>query len=171
MNSRRARARSRKKSLLRKGVILPVLGVAAILVLIIISLNGSPPSQSTIIDSSKYFTISGASAQARYGAGSNTTIIITALSFNFTPIGGDAHEVEIHDPLMSTTENNPYYWDVITNGTSTTSGEIQISGLGIRSIKQPEGYPIKIQITSLEAKGYVSFFIPEDRAHITPQQP
>jgi hypothetical protein len=137
-----------------------------VLILIILSFNGSP--RSTTIDSSKYFTISDPSVLARYGAGTNTTIIIKALSFNFTPIGGDAHQVEILDPLMPQTENNPYYWEAVPKGTSTSSGEIQISGQGLRSIKQPQGYPVSIQITCLEAQGYVSFFIPEDKVHIIP---
>lgn len=150
-----------------KTIIFLTLGIATVLIIIFISLNANQ-SPAEIIDSDKYFAISNASAVASYGAGTNTTILIKSLSFIFTPIMGDAHSVEIRDQLMSQTESL-YTWEVIPNGTSTNTGEILISGMGISSTKQPEGYPIKIEIDSQEAMGWVNFFIPEDRAYITPR--
>lgn len=163
-----SKRRSRRRSSLTKGVIFLVLGIATVLILILISLN-TQQSPAAIIDSNKYFVISNATALASYGTSTNTTIIIKSLSFDFTPIGGDAHFVEVRDQMMSQTESL-YVWEVIPNGTSTTLDEILISGAGIFSVKQPEGYPVKMKIDSREARGWVNFFIPEDNVYITPTQ-
>jgi len=106
----------------------------------------------------EYFEFSDIAAFARNST-TQKAILIEMLHFNLTPIGGDANHVVIFTEGMTNPED--YYYLKIQNSTTETVDITFTSP--IMSIKQDEGYPIKIRIRSDEAEGYVIIFIkPED---------
>lgn len=163
MNDKR---KEHKRSRLRKGIILPILGLTVVLILIIISLFRS--TQRTPVGiASEYFTIPYASALGSYGESTNTTFKLNTLSFNFTAIKQDVHNLEILDPTMSLTENNPYSWNVTKKG-ETETVEMPISnslGYLLRWNDTLGGFPMSIQFTCDEAEGRVSLVIPRTALH------
>jgi len=120
-----------------------------------------------IKQSSSYFLISDPAAAGRYLAG-NSTVVISTLGFNFTPIGGDAHNVALF--LKGMTPAIEHTFPFVGNGTSTSSGEIDIP-YSLPVSKYPDGYHLTIRIRCDEADGNITMVIPEGDMFISSAPP
>jgi hypothetical protein len=99
----------------------------------------------------------------RTPAGGNVTILITDFAFNFTPTGGDAHNLVIFTAGMS--DPTEHAFQNVPNGTSTFSGEI-VPQFGIQSRLTGGQYPMNITINCDEAVGDITLiFIPGENLH------
>jgi len=143
-----------------------LISVSAItLIAVLITVSYLNTRQAQIQESNKYFAFSefGAVRDATAFGGSNTTIKIIELVFNFTPVGGDANEVTIFsEGGVAPTD---YFWLHIPNGTSTFV-DIQYEH-GITSRKQANGYPVTFRLFSHEPDGDIidgdiTLVIPEE---------
>jgi hypothetical protein len=150
------RVRSRR----RKWPYVSVIVIAAVLIAVLAYIDSQPKPPK---DSSRYFIISDLAGVYRPLAGGNTTILITDFAFNFTPVGGDAHNLVIFTTGMSDPTEHAFQY--VPNGTSTFSGEI-LPQFGIQSRLTVGQYPINITINCDEAVGDVTLiFIPGKNLH------
>jgi hypothetical protein len=149
------RRRKSRKALL----IIPVAVMGLAIFLLVLGANqGTQPEKK---NSSEYFAISDVAAMGR---GTNESVLITKLGFDFTPIGGDATEVTLF--LEGNTDPEEFFWSRINNGTSQFSGEIN-PPFPIMCERLPAGWVVQVRIFSHEADGYVNVTIPDHDMHIT----
>jgi hypothetical protein len=149
-------ARSRR----RKWPYVFAIVVAAVLISVLMYTNSYPKPPK---DSSKYFVISDLAGIYRPLAGGNITIAITDFAFNFTAVGGDAHNLVIFTAGMSDPLEHTFQY--VPNGTSTFSGEI-LPQFGIQSRLTAGQYPMNITINCDEAMGDITLiFIPGENLY------
>lgn len=162
----------------RKNRRILVSAVAVFLVLISVlayvsSLHQPSTNNNTVTKapSSTYFAISnlGGIYEVRSFAEAVTpgpTIKLKEFIFNFTPVGGDAHDVIIFtqggnfDPTAGGTD-----WEGKTfkNGTSIYTGEVQLpDAVGVPYDKATGTWIWKVRIESREADGWVQLNFTED---------
>lgn len=152
------RRRKFRKALL----IIPVavMGLAVFLLVLGVNQGTQAPEKKK---SSEYFVLSGIAALGRYGLGTNESVLIKTLGFNFTPIGGDATEVTLF--LEGTSDPLDFFWPRINKGQSQFSGEIS-PPFPIEGEKVPGGWVVQARIFSHEADGYINVTIPDRDMHI-----
>lgn len=162
MNRMASKVRHRTKSKKKRWIIL-LAGIAFIIALSVAYYLSIKPVQ--LKQSSKYFRFSDIYATASAATpGSNATILINELTFNLTPVEGDAHDVVIFTSGMTSPQD--YYYPQMSNGTSTFV-DIPFQ-YHILSRKQAGGYPIRInKLYCDEATGNVTIVIPENNVIFT----
>jgi hypothetical protein len=151
--------RTRRKSDKKRWLILP--SIIALVAIIVFAINQTTTG---IKQSSNYFSIIDPAGLGRGTTGTNETVLMSVLGFNFTPIGGDAHNVVLF--LKGMTPAIDYTFELIKNGTSTFSGEMQIP-YAIPVRKYQDGYHVDIRIRCDEADGNMIIVIPEDDFFVT----
>jgi hypothetical protein len=152
--------KTRRKSDKKRWLILAsIIALAAIIVFAYLN-----QTTTGIKQSSNYFSIIDPAAVGRSSTGTNETVLMSVLGFNFTPIGGDAHNVVLF--LKGMTPAIDYTFELIKNGTSTFSGEMQIP-YAIPVRKYQDGYHVDIRIRCDEADGNMIIVIPEDDFFVT----
>ena len=115
-----------------------------------------------LAESSKYFAISDLAGTSTTNFNISGTqpppksVLVNDFAFNFTPVGGDAHDVIIFAEGLTDALQHDWEGLLIHNGTSTYSGEFQPK-FAIPCSRQSDGtYTLKVRIQAREADGDVT---------------
>jgi len=145
---RRKRKRKWNKTI---GVLLCVVAMAAIIILSALYQKNAQPSR---VPASEYFEAQVNVVLAEPKDEYNNTILIRILSFNLTPIGGDAHSVTVRPPGYIPEKEWKHYPEL-------SQGELELIEI---EYHDPHFYPLEkrdnvysfpITITCKEASGEV----------------
>lgn len=105
-----------------------------------------------------YFEFSEASAIATEGE--NNNIFVGQIWFNFTPVKGNARDLLFLPPGGGSRDEAPYY-DEVLKGEST---EVIVTFLHeLHFTKGNDSYPVRFQVTCVEAEGEVYVYITKIR--------
>lgn len=143
MGRKKKRGKKNKLAL----ILLSIVGIVVIIVIVVLYQSQEAQPKST---AEEYFEISGATYDG-FIEGNGTELILHMLTFNFTAVKGDAHQVVIQnlgpDPQSPSHDT---YWDLGT----MLQGEVRTVRLstekGVHIHLGEKGFPVRIRITSEE---------------------
>jgi len=157
------RTQRKKRNIKYLEVAAAIVLFVAIVSALVIWYNPNAPPPIPKAPATEYFAFSDIAALAERYANTDKIIRIKQLYFNIIPIGGNATNVHIN-PFGNTDPIN-YYWGKITNGTSEAV-EIMLNS-AVQSVKKGTMFPIRVEIYSDQAEGYVTLEIPEDSVFLS----
>lgn len=146
--------KTKKRRKTSKWALIPLLIVAGVMAVIIVATLHQDQSKYT---AEEYFEISGLSSGSFKFLDGGNAIQLHELTFNFTAVRGDAHEVICNNRGLADSE--PKFIGDMGKG---ESGWITlIFGDPLHLPLKEEGWgPIRISIISLEASGTITVFLP-----------
>lgn len=148
--------KKRRRRTSKVKVILPI-ALGTIIVLAVALYLSQPPSQQRK-PAQEYFRVLGSTVDiGDFPNFPDTSLLmIRAISFNITAVGGDAHGVVIESIALS----EPQLLGDISQGQIVYVNLAFGGGLLSEFNEEEQGFPVTIRIRSMEASGELTFYIP-----------
>lgn len=151
----------RNKRILVSAVVIFLVAISILAYIGALNQLVKPSPTPQLAESSKYFGISdlAGTSTSSFNVSAQPppkSVLVNDFAFNFTPVGGDAHDVVIFAEGLTDALQHDWEGLLIRNGTSTYSGEFQPK-FAIPCSRQSDGtYTLKVRIQAREADGDVT---------------
>jgi hypothetical protein len=140
-------------------VVLTIVIVASLLIIFYNPTENKPPKAAA----SDYFVFSNLEALYEAINGTEDIIKMKTISFEMTPVKGNATNL-VFNRLTGYTDPLNYYWKILENGTSTAV-ELQLQ-TRILATKNGTSFPVKLSIWCDQAEGEVILQVPQENIYV-----
>jgi len=153
--------RARRKKKRNLGKIMGILSLATVMIVLIVLSVLYETSRPRVPrkPASEYFRFSKALAMATPTDETNRSIMISAVNFNITAVGGNATNVYAFPSQgYVRIDDTPYFEEILQGQYARVIVEYRYKVL---STRKDEGYPVLFRISCKEAEGSVTIYVKE----------